>query len=193
MFFSRRKQPLTYDAYMQRRRGNRKSSVGYLTVQVKRKDENKWNYLCENKHNLGTDVGEDLLHRVMYINIAAETSGWGANYIALSVSATAPAATHQSLATNTANVTTNEITTAGLARVGAAGLDTRTHTASTTVSTLEETFIASGTHTSVQLTGLFNNTVASGTSILAHENTFTATTLASGDELKVTWTITSTF
>ena len=180
---------------MQLSRGQRKRSVGYLTVKVKRKDsdDDDWQVLCRNKHNLGMDVGEDLLHRVMYINIAAETSGWGANYIALSTSATAVVATHQSLATNTANVTTNEITSGGLARVGAAGLDVRTHTNGTNTSTLEETFISSATHTNVQLTGLFNNTVASGTSILAHENTFTATTLASGDELKVTWTITSTF
>lgn len=185
-----RQQVLTYDEYLQRTRGHRKKNVGYMTVQVKRKGSDEWNTVCKDKHNLGTVVGEDLVHRVVYINTAADSSGFGSHYIALSVSATAPADTHQSLATNTPVVTTNEITTNGLARVQAG---TRTHSAGTAVSTIEHTFTASGTHTNVQLTGLFNNTVASGTSVLVHENTFTATTLASGDELKVTWTITSTF
>ena len=187
-----RKKKLTYDKY-QRAFGNRRREVGYLTVRVRRKGEDEWQTLCENKHNMGMLVGQDLLHRVLYINTAAESSGWGANYIALSTSATAVANTHQSLASATPNVTTNEITGTGLQRIGAASLDVKTHTAGTNTSTLEETFTAGGTHTSVQLTGLFNNTVASGTSVLVHENTFTATTLASGDELKVTWTITSTF
>jgi len=184
----------TYEEYQQRSMlGYRRYTVGYLTVKVKRKGSEEWETVCKDKHNLGTTVGQDLLHRVMYINIAAETSGWGCNYIALSTNAGGASAAHQSLGTNTGQVTTNEITTGGLARTGAAGLDTRTHTAGTNTSTLEETFVASAGHTAVQLTGLFNNTVASATSIMAHENTFTATTLASGDELRVTWTITSTF
>jgi hypothetical protein len=193
MFFQshkRSRQTLTYDEYVQRSEGQRRRAVGYLTVQIKRKDSNEWTILCKDKHNLGTLAGQDLLHRVMYINTGAESSGWGANYIALSVSATAPATSHQSLASDTPAVTTNEITINGLARIVAV---TKTHSGGTNTSTIEHTFTASGTHTNVQLTGLFNNTVASGSSILAHENTFTATSLASGDELKVTWTITSTF
>lgn len=191
--FGKRKQTLSYQEYIQRSQGRRPKSIGYLDVKVKRKGTDTWQVLCKQKHNLGTSVGQDLLHRQMYINTAADASGFGANYIALSTNAGGASAAHQSLGTNTGQVTTNEITTGGLQRVGAASLDTRTHTAGTNTSTLQETFTSSATHTNVQLTGLFNNTVASGTSILVHEATFTATTLASGDELQVTWTITSTF
>lgn len=177
---------VTYQEYVNlAQHGYKRQSVGYLSVSVKRKGSDTWETLCKDKHNLGTVVGQDLLHRVLYINIAAESSGWGANYIALSTNASGADPSHTSVA--------GEITTNGLARVGAASLDVRNHSATTNTSTLEHTFTASGAHSNVQLTGLLNNTVASGTSILTHENTFTATTLASGDELKVTWTITSTF
>lgn len=167
---------------LQRSIGSRKRSVGYLTVRVRRKDSDNWETICKDKHNLGTDVGEDLLHRQMYINVAADSSGFGANQIALSTNSGGASAAHTSVA--------GEITTGGLARAVA---DTKTHAGGTNTSTIEHVFTASATHTNVQLTGLLNNTVASGSSILVHENTFTATTLASGDELQVTWTITSTF
>ena len=189
----RKIQTLKYDEFVQRYVSKR-VNVAYLTIQVKRKDSDKWETICENKHNLGTTVGQDKLHEVMYTNVAADgDSNWGANYIALSTDAGGAASSHQSLGTNTGQVTTNEITTNGLQRVGAGSLDVIDHSAGTNETTLEHTFTATGTHTNVQLTGLFDNTVASGTSVLVHENTFTPTTLANGDELKVTWTITSTF
>lgn len=181
----RPQQVLKYDEFIQRYISKR-VNVAYLTVEVKRKGSDHWDTVCKDKHNVGTVVGQDKLHEVMYVNIAADgDSNWGANYIALSTNAGGSSSAHTSVA--------GEITTNGLQRVGAGSLDTIDHTASTNETTIEHTFTSSGTHTNVQLTGLLDNTLASGTSVLVHENTFTPTTLASGDELKVTWTITSTF
>jgi len=182
MFFRKPKQTLSYHEYIQRSEGQRRRAIGYLDVSVKRKGSNYWENICKQKHNLGTTVGQDLLHRVLYTNTAGDASGFGANYVALSTNAGGASAAHTSVA--------GEITANGLQRVIA---DTKTHTGGTNTTTIQEVFTASGTHTNVQLTGLLNNTVASGVSVLVHEATFTATTLASGDELQVTWTITSTF
>lgn len=157
--------------------GHRRRAVGYLTVQVKRKGTTNWEYLCKDKHNIGTNAGDDLLHAQMYTNNSAGTQG--CNYIGVTSNATAPADTDTTL--------TGEIASGGLARAIA---PTRTHSAGTNTTVLEITFTSSATHTNVQKTALFN---ASSSGTMAHENTFTATTLASGDELKVTWTITSTF
>ena len=167
---------LIYDE-LQHSIGSRKRSVGYLTVKVRRKDSDNWETICKDKHNLGTDAGEDLLHAQMYTNTSAGTRGAG--FIALSTNAGGASAAHTSVA--------SEITTGGLARADAT---TKTHTGGTNVTTIENVFTASATHTNVQLTGLLN---AGSGGTLVHENTFTATTLASGDELQVTWTITSTF
>lgn len=178
------KQKLSYDK-LQRSVGSRYRDVGYLDVRVKRKGINYWETICKQKHNLGTTVGQDLLHRVLYTNTGSDASGFGANQIALSTNAGGASAAHTAVA--------GEITGTGLARAVAT---TKTHTPGTNTTTIQHVFTASGTHTNVQLTGLFNNTAASGTptgGILVHEATFTATTLASGDELQVTWTITSTF
>jgi hypothetical protein len=57
---------------------------------------------------------------------------------------------------------------------------------STTPSGVTFSLAASG-HTSVQKSGLFN---ASSSGTMTHENTFTAVTLATNDQLQVTWTLT---
>lgn len=157
--------------------GHRRRAVGYLTVQVRRKGEDNWTYLAKDKHNIGTNAGDDLLHAQMYTNTSAGTRGCG--YIAVTSNATAPADTDTTL--------TAEIASGGLTRADAT---TKTHSAGTNTTVIEHTFTSSATHTNVQKTALFN---AASVGTMAHENTFTATTLASGDELKVTWTITSTF
>lgn len=177
MFGRQKLKTLTYDEYIQQTKGTRRRAVGYLTVKLRRKGSNEWETICKDKHNLGTDAGEDFLHAQLYTNTSAGTRGAG--FIALSTNAGGASAAHTSVA--------GEISTNGLARADAG---TKTHTGGTNTTTIEHTFTASGTHTNVQLTGLLN---ASSSGTLVHENTFTATTLASGDELKVTWTITSTF
>lgn len=166
-------QQLTYDEYNRHRR----RTVGYLTAKVRRKSTDKWIILCENKHNLGTNAGEDFLHAQMYTNTSAGTRGAG--FIAVSSNTVAPDVSDTTLA--------GEIGSGGLERADA---DTKDHTGGTNTTLIEHTFTASATHTDVQKTALFN---AASTGTMPHENTFTATTLNSGDELKISWTITSTF
>jgi hypothetical protein len=129
--------------------------------------------LAQDKENLLTNDGRDWMHAQVYTNIAAGTIG--ANYIAVTVNATAPAATDTTL--------TGEISTGGLARAQAT---TRTHTTGTNATTLAITFTASAQHTAVQKGGLFN---AASAGIMAHENTFTAASLEINDTLTITATL----
>lgn len=147
---------------------------GYLTVAVKRAEEDFWTYLAYNKHNLLTNAGRDFFHAQVYTNTSAGTQG--GNYIALTTDTGSPAAGDTTL--------TSEITTNGLGRAIATTL---THSAGTNATTLAKTFTASGTHTAVQKSGLFN---ASTSGILTHVNTFTPVTLATNDTLAVSWSLT---
>lgn len=85
--------------------------------------------------------------------------------------------------------TRGEYTALGMARA----LATYAHTNGTANYTMAKTFTATSAITSVQVCGLFNNAtqgVASSlTSALFVENNFTATTLATNDQLTITWTI----
>ena len=141
---------------------------------LKRAGTDKWIPIIENKHNLLTNGGRDFIHAQAYTNVAAGTQG--SRCIAVSTDAGAPAAGDTTL--------TGEISTNGLQRANAT---TNTHSAGTNTSTLGITFTASGTHTSVQKSALFN---ATSSGIMTHENTFTPVTLASADSLQVTWTLT---
>ena len=147
---------------------------GYMSVYLKRANSDKWIPITQNKHNLLTNGGRDFIHNQAYTNVAAGTQG--SRYIAVTTDAGAPAAGDTTL--------TGEISTNGLARAAAS---TNTHTNGTNTSTLGITFTASGAHTSVQKSALFN---ASSAGIMTHENTFTAVTLATNDQLQVTWTLT---
>jgi hypothetical protein len=162
-------------------RGNNKQMIeepiikGYVTVikNVGRPDEQ---ILCENKPNLLTNGGRDWMIAQVYTNTSAGTRGSG--YIALTSNTASPAAGDTALAA--------EITTGGLARADAS---TKSHTAGTNSTTIQNTFTSSATHTAVQKSGLFNNT-KDNSDTLSHENTFTAVTLQSSDTLQVTWTTT---
>lgn len=147
---------------------------GYMTVLLKRAGSDTWETIVKNKHNLLTNGGRDFFHAQVYTNNSAGTQG--GNYIAVTTDTGAPAAGDTSL--------TSEITTNGLGRALAT---TRTHSAGTNTTNLAITFTASGTHTAVQKSGLFN---ASSSGTMTHENTFTPVTLASGDSLQVSWTLT---
>jgi hypothetical protein len=147
---------------------------GYVTVSVKRKGSDEWVDIVRNKPNLLTNAGKDFIHNQAYTNASAGTRGSG--FIVVSENASGALATHTAVA--------GEITTGGLARADAT---TKTHTVGTNVSTIEHTFTASATFAAIQLTGLLN---AASTGTLTHENTFTSTNLISGDELRVTWTLT---
>lgn len=142
---------------------------GYVTVSVVRDGHEIYHH---EDHNLITNAGIDF--------IAGQIGGAGgtatAQYIGLSSDATAPAATDTGL--------TGEITGGGLARA----LGTYDHTSGTDTFTIESTFTASATHNNVQKAGLFN--AASDGTMVAENVLGSPVTLASGDSLTVTWTIT---
>lgn len=86
--------------------------------------------------------------------------------------------------------TRGEYTALGLARA----IATYAHTGAATNYTMTKTFTATSAITAVQVCGLFNSATqgaaSSLTSALFVENNFTATTLATNDQLTITWTIT---
>lgn len=146
---------------------------GPLTVNG-RKGNYTFETLIKDKFNLLTTTGRDFFHAQVYTNTSVGTRG--GNYIAVTTDVAAASAGDTTLAT--------EITTGGLARADA---DTKSHTGSTNVSTIEHTFTASAIHTAVVKSGLFN---AASVGTLTHENIFTTVTLQINDTLKVTWTLT---
>lgn len=146
---------------------------GYITVQVYRHLEKRWEIIDQFHPNLLTTSGRDFYHAQVLTNTAAGTRGSG--FLAVTTDAGAAAAGDTTLAT--------EITTNGLGRADAT---TKTHTATTNSTTIEHEWTASGTHTSVQKCALFN---ASSVGQMTHEGTFTAASLISGDKLKVTYVI----
>lgn len=136
-----------------------------------------WKFITKLKDNLLTNGGRDFVHAQVLTNTSAGTRGSG--FIGVSVNAGGASAAHTALA--------GEITAGGLARADAT---TKTHTAGTNTSQFIHTFTASAGHTDVQLAGTFNVTGPPVAGILTHENTFTPTTLASGDGLEITWNYT---
>ncbi len=150
-------------------------TVGYCSVAVKRTGSDKWEQIMKFKKNLFTNAGRDLAHNQMYINTSAGTRGAG--FIAVSAETTAPAAGDTTLA--------GEIASGGLSRADAV---TKTHTPGSNTSLVEHTFTASAGHTAVHKSGLFN---ASSGVTLAHAANFSSdVTLATNDQLKVSWTLT---
>lgn len=144
--------------------------------------------------NLRTTVGADFA--------AAQLSGVSvlvADYIALSNNTNAPAAgdTSATVQWNTgiatdgaAGAARGEWTGLGLTRKQA----TYAHTASTAVYTMSATWTATGPSTSSQLAGLFGGALKASqsngaTDILFLENIFTPTSLATSDQLSLTWTV----
>jgi hypothetical protein len=123
-----------------------------------------------------------------------------ADYIGLSNNTVAVAAadTAATLPWNTsqavdgaASGTTGEWTALGLARKQA----TYAHTAGAASYTLSATWTATATVTATSKAGLFGGSTkatqgsAAATNLLFLENTFTATTLATNDQLSLTWTV----
>jgi hypothetical protein len=126
------------------------------------------------QHNLRTNAGADFWDSQLFkVGAAAAT----ANFIALTVDATAPAATDTTLA--------SEETLNGLARAQAADA----HTAGASSSVLTKTFTYTGSSSKViAKLGLFNASSA-GTLVLETLLASTATVNANGDTISITWTI----
>lgn len=144
--------------------------------------------------NLRVNDGIDFVY-----NQLSGTSVAVADTLALSNNTLAVTATDHATSTlpwSTAQATdvaagtgTGEWTALGLARKVAT---TNSHTASATTYSLAATWTATATVTATSKIGLLGGTgkATQGTGVLVLANTFTATTLANGDALTVTWTIT---
>lgn len=151
---------------------------GYVTVSVTRDGQEIYH---NEDHNAITTVGQDFIRNQIGATSGIATNG--ANFIALTTDTGAVNVADTALA--------SEITTGGLARSQGAFAEV-----STDQFTITETFTASATHTAVQKAGLFTAAVT-GTpgaggddGTMVAENTFTSVSLASGDQLTITWTVT---
>jgi len=133
-----------------------------------------------------------------------------ADTIALSCRSTAPAATdaattlpwNTSQTSDTAPVTnpnasSGELTYGGFTRAAGTYAHSVTGPASlTNTYTLSKTFTASAVATSIQVAGLFGGSAKASqggtnvTNMLFLNTAFTATTMGSGDQLAITWTVT---
>lgn len=145
--------------------------------------------------NLRTNVGIDYTANAL----GSTTQPSQADYIALSnntaavaagdTSSTTPWSTAQA-ADVAAGGTTGEWTALGLTRKQA----TYAHTTSVASYTMSATWTATGTATATSKAGLFGGAAKTAqgtgaTNILFLANTFTATTLATNDQLSLTWTV----
>jgi hypothetical protein len=127
-----------------------------------------------------TNAGRDAVHAQAWGTSAQPAA---ANYIALTASVTAPAATDTTL--------TGEITTAGGGLLRAQA--TYAHTASTNTSTLTKTFTANGSDSlpvTIAQIGVFN-AASAGTLGFHTALTSTAVLSVSGDSVTVTETVTA--
>ena len=148
---------------------------GYVTI-TKNKGMKNEIIVQQDIKNLLTTGGRDFFHAQDYTNTSAGTKG--GNAIALSVDATNPVAGDTTLV--------GEITADGLTRVQATVIS---HTVGTNVTTLENTFTATAAFTDLHKSALFNQDTIGGQ--ITHSSEFTSdVTLAIGDTITVTWTLT---
>jgi len=148
---------------------------GYVTI-TKNKGREDEIIVQQDIKNLLTTVGRDFFHAQDYTNTSVGTKG--SNAIALSLDATNPVAGDTTLV--------GEITTDGLERALAT---TISHSIGTNVTTLEKTFTATAAFLNLHKSALFNQDTIGGQ--ITHSSEFTSdVTLAIGDTITVTWTLT---
>lgn len=139
----------------------------HVTTWIQRAGETEWTFWS---HHAGvlTTIGQNWIEDQMGDSPSTDPAKW----ISVSTSASSPSSAWTQIPT--------EIASGGLTR--AAGTYASTGDGTWTIS---YEFTASGTHTSVQLTGL--QWAVSGDGNLLASDTFTPVTLNSGDKLTVTW------
>jgi len=125
-------------------------------------------------HNSVLNGGRDYIHNQAYITPAATNVF---QYAAVSANTATPTANDSTLP--------GEITTSDLAR--SSSVTGNSHTAGTNTTTIGITWTSANTYTALQKAALFT---ASSSGTMAHEATFASTSLNSGDQLALTWTIT---
>jgi len=149
-------------------------NVGYsamVTVEARHPDGTV--FFRETSHNLLVDEGKEFIEDQV---ISAAPGSNGANYIALSNDGSAPTAGETTCDT--------EIAANGLSRALGTIVDTGTGT-----NTVSKTFTATGAQ-SAQKACLFTDVTSGEPDTELAMNTFTQVTLATDDQLTVTWTIT---
>lgn len=165
-------QKLSYESYKKR---DPFEIVAFMDVHVKRAGTEEWIPIDIGVHNVFTNAGRDYAHAQLYTNTSA--GGRGSGFIASSAETTTPVAGDTTLA--------GEISTNGLQRADAT---TKTHSNGTNTTTIEHTFTASGAHTAVHKAALFT---ASSSGTMTHAANFSSdVTLATNDQLKITFTLT---
>ena len=146
------------------------------------------------RYNLRTTVGADYCAA----QLGGSASTTVAKYIAVSNNTNAASAANTATNTNTARIcwgtatstdaaastSRGEYTALGFARAAA----TYAHTASTSSFTQTITFTATGAATNLQCCGIFDNATQNNGTLFC-ENTYTATTFATNDQLTITWTM----
>ena len=154
---------------------------GWVTV-IKNQGKPDEQVVVKDQHNLLTTLGITYFHRLCYAADTATSDG-ATDFIALSSNADAVAVGDSDL---TAEIGVGAVTADGLQRQIAT-----THDNTANVTSLVKTFIASGTHTAVIKSALFNAAAGASTAMshIAKWSTG-AVTLVSGDTLAVTWTLT---
>lgn len=158
---------------------------GYINVTVTKYRDGKKivERLAEWQHNLLTNSGKDWVHAQLYTNTAAGTRGCG--WVGATQSTITPAVGDTTLS--------GEIVDgAGLARTDAGSGGTLNHTAASNSTLIENKVsgaaITGAGYTDVKASALFT---ASSAGVMVHEANFATSsgTLASGDTLKISWTL----
>ena len=145
---------------------------GHVVIEAFHPDGTKFYH--HEDHNLLLNEGKEFIEDQVLATSGIGSNG--ANYIALSNGGTAPAAGDTSCET--------EITANGLQRAQGTVTDTGTGT-----NTVSKTFTATGAQ-SAQKSCLFTDGTSGEPDTMLAENTFTQVTLATNDQLSITWTIT---
>ena len=154
---------------------------GWVTV-IKNQGKSDEQVIVKDQHNLLTTLGITYFHRLCYAADSATSDG-ATDFIALSSNADAVAVGDSDL---TAEIGIGAVTADGLGRAIAT-----THDNTGNETELLKTFAATGAHTAVIKSALFNAAAGSSTAMshIAKWSTG-AVTLVSGDTLAVTWTLT---
>ncbi len=147
--------------------------VWQLTGRMWVESDGSWSIYWSRHAGVVTTIGLNWIEDQMGDSPSTDAAEW----ISLSTSASAPSAAWTQIP--------SEIASNGLERAASSYASTGNGQW-----TQSHQFTASGTHTSVQLTGLqYANT---GDNNLLCSDTFTPVTLSSGDKITVTWTVTVT-
>jgi len=159
------------------------TSLGHgLVTVIKNQGRPDEQVVVKDQHNLLTTLGITYFHRLCYAADTATSDG-ATDFIALSSNATEVAVGDSDL---TAEIGIGGVTADGLGRAIAT-----THDNTANVTSLVKTFTASGAHSAVIKSALFNAAAGASTA-MSHIAKWTtgAVTLVSGDTLAVTWTLT---